>query len=158
VLPAALRPATAKAARARAQAVAGSGWPDDPSELRKSRKRTAELACVADIAPAPRTVEDILAALFSTGSAPAVAGEGGRTGTSALALNHSCLIADSLTWQGQSSYALCRGRGHPMRSHKRLAGGSFRFLHCADTRYHWVSRVVMIQFIGRELFRSDPCQ
>ena len=77
VLPAALRPATAKAAKARAQAAADSGWPDDPGELRKSKKRTAGLACVADIAPAPRTAGDILAALFSTGSAPAAAGEGG---------------------------------------------------------------------------------
>ncbi len=52
VLPAALRPATAKVAKARAPAAA-SGWPDDPGELRKSRKRTAELAGIADIPPAP---------------------------------------------------------------------------------------------------------
>ena len=64
VLPEALRPATAKAAAARAKAAAESGWPDDPSDLRKSRTRTAELACVADIPPAPRTAADILAALF----------------------------------------------------------------------------------------------
>jgi hypothetical protein len=64
VLPGALRPATATAAQARAQAAAESGWPDDPADLRKSRKRTAELAAVADIPPAPRTAEDILAALF----------------------------------------------------------------------------------------------
>jgi len=64
VLPEALRPATAKAAAARAKAAAESGWPDDPSDLRKSRTRTAELACVADIPPAPRTADDILAALF----------------------------------------------------------------------------------------------
>jgi hypothetical protein len=64
VLPQALRPATAKAARARAEAEAESGWPDDPADLRKSRKRTAELAAVADIPPAPRAPEDILAALF----------------------------------------------------------------------------------------------
>ena len=64
VLPEALRPATAKAAAARAKAAAESGWPDDPSDLRKSRTRTAELACVADIPPAPRTAGDILAALF----------------------------------------------------------------------------------------------
>ena len=64
VLPGALRPATAKAAKARAEAAAESGWPDDPADLRKSRKRTAELAAVADIPPAPRTAEDILAALF----------------------------------------------------------------------------------------------
>jgi hypothetical protein len=64
VLPGALRESTAKAAVARAKAAEQSGWPDDPADLRKSRKRTAELAAVADITPAPRTAEDILAALF----------------------------------------------------------------------------------------------
>ena len=58
VLPAALRPATAKAAAAGAAAAAASGWPDDPADLRKSRKRMAELAAVADIPPAPRTPAD----------------------------------------------------------------------------------------------------
>ena len=58
------RPATAKAAAARAKQAAASGWPDDPGELRKSRKRMAELAAVADIPPAPRTPGDILGALF----------------------------------------------------------------------------------------------
>lgn len=67
VLPQALRPATAKAAKARAQAAAESGWPDDPADLRKARKRTAELAAVADIPPAPRTADDILTALFGPG-------------------------------------------------------------------------------------------
>ncbi len=66
VLPSALRPATAKAAAARAKANEEEGWPEDPGELRKSRKRTAELAAVADIPPAPRAPEDILAALFET--------------------------------------------------------------------------------------------
>jgi len=66
VLPAALRPATAKAAAARARSASASGWPADPGELRKSRKRTAELACVADIPPAPRTTAEILTALFGT--------------------------------------------------------------------------------------------
>jgi hypothetical protein len=68
VLPGALRPATAKAAAARAAAAAASGWPDDPGDLRKSRKRMAELAAVADIPPAPRTPGDILAALFGPAS------------------------------------------------------------------------------------------
>jgi hypothetical protein len=67
VLPEALRPATAKAAKARAGAPAENGWPDDPADLRRSRKRTAELAAVADIPPAPRTADDILAALFGPG-------------------------------------------------------------------------------------------
>jgi hypothetical protein len=75
VLPAALRAATAKAAAARAKAAAESGWPDDPADLRKARKRTAELAAVADIPPAPRAAGDILTALFGparpgTGDAP----------------------------------------------------------------------------------------
>ncbi len=74
VLPGALREATAKAAAARARQAAESGWPDDPSELRKSRKRMAELAAVADIPPAPRTAGDIITALFgparSSGPAP----------------------------------------------------------------------------------------
>jgi hypothetical protein len=67
--PEALRPATAKAAADRA---AGSGgWPDDPGQLRKSTKRSAELVCVADIPPVVRTAEDILAALFpDTGKPP----------------------------------------------------------------------------------------
>ncbi len=64
VLPGALREATAKAAAARARQAAESGWPDDPSDLRKSRKRMAELAAVADIPPAPRVPGDIIAALF----------------------------------------------------------------------------------------------
>jgi len=75
VRPEALRPATAKAATDRAAAAARSGWPDDPGQLRKSTKRSAELVCVADIPPVPRTAEDILAALFpapgKTGDKPA---------------------------------------------------------------------------------------
>ena len=76
VLPGALRAATAKAAAARARQAAESGWPDNPSELRKSRKRMAELAAVADIPPAPRTAGDIITALFgparsSSGGGPA---------------------------------------------------------------------------------------
>ena len=64
VRPEALRPATAKAARARQRAAAASGWPDDPADLRKSKKRSAELVCIADIPPAPRTPSDIITALF----------------------------------------------------------------------------------------------
>jgi hypothetical protein len=73
VLPGALRPATAKAAAARARHAAASGWPDNPGDLRKSRKRMAELAAVADIPPAPRTPGDILTALFGprSGGPPA---------------------------------------------------------------------------------------
>jgi hypothetical protein len=71
VRPEALRPATAKAAADRAAAAARSGWPEDPGQLRKSTKRSAELVCVADIPPAPRTTADILAALFGTAGKPA---------------------------------------------------------------------------------------
>jgi hypothetical protein len=67
VLPGALREATAKAA-ARARQAAASGWPGDPPEARKSRKRMAELAAVADIEPVPRSAGDVLAALFAPGS------------------------------------------------------------------------------------------
>src|SRR5260370_14317635 len=71
VRPQALRPATAKAAADRAQAAARGGWPDDPGQLRKSTKRSAELVCVADIPAVPRTPEAILAALFpAPGKAP----------------------------------------------------------------------------------------
>jgi hypothetical protein len=69
VLPAALRPATAKAAKARA--AAAGGWPEDPADLRKSTRRSAELVCVADIPPRPRTRDDILTALFGTVPGPA---------------------------------------------------------------------------------------
>jgi hypothetical protein len=77
VLPGALRPATAKAAKARAEAAAAAGWPDDPGDLRKSRKRSAELVCAADIPPFPRTAGDIITALFGTpASRPARADRG----------------------------------------------------------------------------------
>ena len=66
VRPGALRPATAKAARARQRAAAASSWPDDPADLRKSKKRSAELVGIADIPPAPRTPADIITALFQT--------------------------------------------------------------------------------------------
>lgn len=79
VLPQALRPATARAAKARGQAAAEAGWPDDPGEPRKSKKRTAELAGVADIPPLPRTAQDILTALFG---APRGADAAGRGDTS----------------------------------------------------------------------------
>ena len=66
VRPGALRPATAKAAQARQRAAAASGWPDDPADLRTSKKRSAELAGIADIPPAPRTASDIITAVFGT--------------------------------------------------------------------------------------------
>ncbi len=78
VRPEALRPATAKAAADRA--AGAGGWPEDPGQLRKSTKRSAELVCVADIPPVPRTAGDILAALFptpgNTGDKPARARPG----------------------------------------------------------------------------------
>src|SRR5215470_3102192 len=74
VLPTALRPATAKAAAARQ--AASAGWPEDPGQLRKSKKRSAELVCVADIPPAPRSSQDILDALFAGPHQPRATGEG----------------------------------------------------------------------------------
>ncbi len=76
VLPGALRAATAKAAAARARQAAESGWPDNPSELRKSRKRMAELAAVADIPPVPRTAGDIITALFGPARSSSSGGGG----------------------------------------------------------------------------------
>jgi hypothetical protein len=69
VRPQALRPATAKAAQVRTAAAAVSGWPKDPTQLRQSKKRSAELVCVADIPAKPRTSADILTALFGPHSA-----------------------------------------------------------------------------------------
>src|SRR5215470_7568374 len=74
VLPAALRPATAKAAAARA--AAACGWPEEAGQLRKSKKRSAELVCVADIPPAPRSPADILDALFPGTGQPRATGVG----------------------------------------------------------------------------------
>jgi hypothetical protein len=79
VRPEALRPATAKAAAARAAASARAGWPDNPGELRKSTKRSAELVAVADIPPAPRTRDDIITALFAA-TGPNSRGGGGGEG------------------------------------------------------------------------------
>jgi hypothetical protein len=73
VRPEALRPATAKAAAARA--AAATNWPEDPTDLRRSKKRSAELVCVADIPPVPRTKADILAALFADKPGPARQGD-----------------------------------------------------------------------------------
>jgi hypothetical protein len=74
VRPEALRAATAKAARQRA--AAASGWPDDPAGLRKSRKRSAELAGIAGIPPASRTAGDIITALSGTGDTGRRTGDG----------------------------------------------------------------------------------
>jgi hypothetical protein len=64
VLPDALRPPTAKAAAARAKVREQTGRPEDPADLRRASKRTAQLAAVADIPPAPRQPADILTCLF----------------------------------------------------------------------------------------------
>src|ERR1039458_1360871 len=62
VRPEALREATARAAALRAAAV--GGWPDEPSDLRRSKTRSAELVAVADVPPQPRTPADVLGAVF----------------------------------------------------------------------------------------------
>ena len=56
MLPGALRPATAKAAAAAEGKLATRLSPGEKS----GRKRMAELACVYDAAPVPRTPEDII--------------------------------------------------------------------------------------------------
>jgi hypothetical protein len=55
--PDALRPATAKAAAGGRQKLATRLSPGE----KQGRKRMAELACVYDCAPAPRTPDDIIA-------------------------------------------------------------------------------------------------
>ena len=62
VRPEALREATARAAALRA--AAAGGWPDEPSDLRRSKTRSAELVAVADVPPQPRTPADVLVAVF----------------------------------------------------------------------------------------------
>ena len=62
VRPEALRPGTAKlATKAKTSAT------DDSSGSKPHRKRMAELVCVYDLTPVPRTVEDILATLIGDG-------------------------------------------------------------------------------------------
>src|SRR5262249_44089610 len=61
---------------AAARQAASAGWPEDPGQLRKSKKRSAELVCVADIPPAPRSSQDILGALFAGPRQPRATGEG----------------------------------------------------------------------------------
>ena len=56
MLPGALRPATAKAAAAAEGKLATRLSPGE----KNGRKRMAELACVYDAAPVPRTPEDII--------------------------------------------------------------------------------------------------
>ena len=125
VLPGALRPATAKAARARTQAAMASGWPDDPGEPRKSKKRSAELAAVADIPPAPRTPSDIITALFGT---PASTGRRAGDGDAPPARHGPKALrsADSPTSPSPCS-APCTGMccGCMRASRLRAAGRSF---------------------------------
>jgi hypothetical protein len=97
VRPDALRPATARAHATRALAASAHGWPDDPADLRRSRTRTAELAAVADIPPAPRTAADVLGALFAPHSRPANPGPRatGRTVFASVARPAAEVIADA---------------------------------------------------------------
>jgi hypothetical protein len=76
VRPEALRPGTAKQAAkqsAEAKTPAGGGA---LGEGKSNRKRMAELVCVHDLTPVPRTVEDILPALTSNDD-PTSTGNGG---------------------------------------------------------------------------------
>jgi hypothetical protein len=138
VLPKALRPATAKAAQARAEAAAQRGWPDDPADLRKSRKRTAELAAVADIPPAPRAPEDILTALF--GPARPAKAEGprpepgpkaqGKTVFASVRRPAADVIADAFAEAGRRDpdharpwIAVIDGNCHQIETVRALAAG-----------------------------------
>jgi hypothetical protein len=100
VRPDAPRQATAKAHATRAQAAIEHGWPDEPTDLRRSRTRTAELAAVADIPPGPRTPSDVLGALFGPHqSGPATPGPRatGRTVFASVARPAAQVIADAFT-------------------------------------------------------------
>jgi hypothetical protein len=76
VRPEALRPGTAKlATKAKTSAT------DDSSGSKPHRKRMAELVCVYDLTPVPRTVEDILPTLIGDGDGDGEGdGEGGADG------------------------------------------------------------------------------
>ena len=66
VRPEALRPGTAKlATKATTSATDGSSGGSSSGGGKPHRKRMAELVCVYDLTPVPRTVEDILPALIS---------------------------------------------------------------------------------------------
>ena len=66
VRPEALRPGTAKlATKAKTSATDGSSSGSSGGGSKPHRKRMAELVCVYDLTPVPRTVEDILPALIS---------------------------------------------------------------------------------------------
>jgi hypothetical protein len=133
VLPSALREATARAARDRARKQ--DGWPDDPADLRKSKKRMAELAAVADIPPAPRTAEDILTALFGpapgTGN-PARAAPGprarGKTVFASVTRPAAAVIADTAAEAGRRDpqrkrpwIAVIDGNNHQIATIEKLA-------------------------------------
>ena len=96
VRPEALRPGTAKLAakaKAKAKAEAGAeatspaGGGIGGGDGKGSRKRMAELVCVYDVAPVPRTVEDILPAV--------VRGDGGGASTGPSTLGHGDGDSDS---------------------------------------------------------------
>jgi hypothetical protein len=79
VRPDALRPATAKTHAARARDNAEHGWPEDPTDLRRSRTRGAEIAAVADVPPGERTADEVLGALFGPRTGPKPANPQPRT-------------------------------------------------------------------------------
>jgi hypothetical protein len=134
VLPSALREATARAARDRAGKQ--DGWPDDPADLRKAKKRMAELAAVADIPPAPRTAEDVLTALFGpapgTGSpaGPAPGPEAqGKTVFASVTRPAAAVIADTAAeahrrdpGRNRPWIAVIDGNNHQIATIEKLAG------------------------------------
>ncbi|SBW18115.1 hypothetical protein FDG2_0526 [Candidatus Protofrankia californiensis] len=132
VRPDAPRPATAKAHATRALAAAEHGWPDDPADLRRSRTRTAELAAVADIPPAPRTATDVLGALFGPRTGPGPANPppraAGRTVFASVARPAAAVIADAFTEADRRDpdharpwFAVIDGNNHQIETIETLA-------------------------------------
>lgn len=150
VLPQALRPATAKAAAARAKAQAGSGWPEDPAPGHKATKRSAELVCVADIPPAPRTAEDVIDAVFGPHrDRPATAGDArpgpvaeGKTVFASAAHPISEVLADGF------AEAERRDPGHD-RTWYALVDGNNAQIDAINTQAHAydVTVPILIDFI-----------
>jgi len=131
VRPDALRPATAKAHATRALTAAEHGWPDEPTELRRSRTRTAELAAVADIPPAPRTPGDVLGGLFGPHqSGPATPGPRatGRTVFASVARPAAQVVADAFAEADRRDpartrpwFAVIDGNNHQIETIETLA-------------------------------------
>jgi hypothetical protein len=158
VRPQALRPATARAAAARARKAAEPGWPDDPGELRKSRKRPAELAAVAGIPPAPRAPGGIIAALFAGDRAASSPGPphpgpkaAGRTVFASARKAVSEVIADAFAGADR------RDPGHDRPWSAVVDGNNAQIAAItAQAEKHKVKVPVLIDFIHVVQYLSAP--